>query len=71
MTNRSTRDELAPLSIEDPLFETVLDLRIAAMHDLLDRMAAESPAVALNALRAHFPEASLDQRVKAIAARRH
>jgi hypothetical protein len=49
----------------------VLDLRIAEMHSLLDKMAPASPAVALQALRQHFPETPFDERVRALKQSRH
>ena len=70
MVDRSD-DKLAGLTAEDPLFDMVLDLRIAEMHRLLDKMAPTSPAVALQALRQNFPEAPFDERVRALAKSRH
>jgi len=64
-------DKLAGLTAGDPLFEMVLDLRIAEMHRLLDKMAPASPAVALQALRQHFPETPFDERVRALKQSRH
>jgi hypothetical protein len=71
MVDRSERDKLAELTADDPLFDMVLDLRIAEMHRLLDQMAPQSPAVALQALRENFPEAPFDQRVRALKQSRH
>ena len=64
-------DKLAGLTAEDPIFDMVLDLRIAEMHRLLDKMAPASPAVALQALRQNFPETPLDERVRALKQSRH
>jgi hypothetical protein len=71
MVDRNDHDKLAGLTAEDPLFEMVLDLRIAEMHRLLDRMAPASPAVALQALRQHFPKTPFDERVRALKQSRH
>jgi hypothetical protein len=71
MVDRSERDKLAELTADDLLFDMVLDLRIAEMHRLLDQMAPQSPAVALQALRENFPEAPFDQRVRALKQSRH
>ena len=71
MANRTDPNEIGGLSAEDPLFDMVLDLRIAAMHRLLDAMAPTSPAVALQALRENFPEAPFDERVRVLTEVRH
>jgi hypothetical protein len=71
MVDRDDRDKVAGLTAEDPLFQMVLDLRIAEMHSLLDKMAPASPAVALQALRQHFPETPFDERVRALKQSRH
>jgi hypothetical protein len=70
MTKRET-PRLQLLSVEDPAFAPALDVRLAEMRKLLSQMDATSPAVAWRALREAFPEAPLDERVRAMTATRH
>jgi hypothetical protein len=70
MGERTNRGEIG-LTVQDPLFDAVLDVRIAAMHRLLDAMAPTSAAIALRSLRDAFPETSLDERVRALSGIRH
>jgi hypothetical protein len=67
MESETTGDDV----YEGIAFDTALESRIEAMHDLLDRMAPVSAATALKTLRDAFPEASLAQRVKALSHRHH
>jgi len=71
MSERTNRNDTGGLTAQDPLFEAVLDVRIAAMHRLLDAMAPTSAAAALRTLRDAFPETSLDERVRALNELRH
>ena len=59
------------LTADDPLFDVVLDLRIAEMHRLLDAMAPASTTSALNSLREAFPDAPLEERVRALSRTSH
>lgn len=59
------------LAPDDPQFKTALNRRVAAMRLMLDAMAIGSPAEALKALRDAFPDASLDERVRAVISSRH
>jgi hypothetical protein len=71
MGDRTKHDDVGGLTAQDPLFEAVLDVRIAAMHRLLDAMAPISVAGALRTLREAFPEASLGERVRILSEIRH
>jgi hypothetical protein len=71
MGERNTRSEGGGMTAVDPMFEAILDVRIAAMHRLLDAMAPTSAAVALKTLRDAFPETSLNERVRALSEPRH
>lgn len=56
-----------PLPADDPRFIAALDLQIAQMRRVLDLMGPSSSAEALRSLREAFPEASLEERVRAMA----
>ncbi len=71
MADRLESDAVSEDLYEGPCFDQILEHRIEAMHDLLDRMAPVSASVALKTLRDTFPEASLAQRVQALSVRRH
>jgi hypothetical protein len=58
-------------SAQDLELSNILDRRIAAMRRMLADMQPGSAASALRALRDAFPEASLEERVRALTATRH
>ncbi len=58
------------LSAEE-LDSTILDRRIAEMRQMLAETQPGSAASALRVLRDAFPEASLEERVRALTATRH
>lgn len=53
----------------DETGEAALNARIAAMRRLIDQMKPGTGAEALRALREHFPDAELEERVAAVAGR--
>jgi hypothetical protein len=59
------------LRSEELELTAMLDHRIADMRRLLAGMQPGSAALALRALRDAFPEASLEERVRALTAVRH
>ena len=69
--DKPDRPHLQLITVDDPAFTAALDRRIAEMRLLLNRMETASPAVALRTLRDAFPEAPLEERVRAIKATRH
>jgi hypothetical protein len=71
MADRVEGDTISEDNYEGIAFDTALEHRIEAMHEMLDRMAPVSAATALKTLRDAFPDASLAQRVKALSNRRH
>jgi len=67
--NKSFRQAL---SAEDLELSKILDGRIAEMRRMLaDMQPGSSAASALRALRDAFPEAPLEERVRALTATRH
>jgi hypothetical protein len=66
-----TQERAGRLASDDPQFKSALNQRIAEMRLMLDALAVGSPAEALKALREAFPEASLDERVRAVISSRH
>ncbi len=59
------------LSAEELELSTILDRRIAEMRQMLAETQPGSAASALRVLRDAFPEASLEERVRALTATRH
>ena len=59
------------LSAEELELSNMLDRRIADMRRMLANMEPGSAASALRVLRDAFPEASLEERVRALTATRH
>jgi hypothetical protein len=59
------------LSAEELELSKILDRRIADMRRMLADMQPGSAASALRVLRDAFPEASLEERVRALTATRH
>jgi len=59
------------LSAEELELSNMLDRRIADMRRMLANMEPGSAASALRVLREAFPEASLEERVRALTATRH
>jgi len=55
------------MTADDPIFVAALDHRIAEMQRLLKAMAPGSTTLALNTLRDAYPDASLDERVRALS----
>jgi len=68
MASKSYRQALHGEGFE---FSAMLDLRIAEMRRMLAVMQPGSAASALRALRDAFPEATLEERVRALTAVRH
>jgi hypothetical protein len=68
MASKSYRQVLRPDEVE---LSARLDRRIAEMRRLLAGMEPGSAATALRVLRDAFPEASLEERVRALTAVRH
>ncbi len=68
MASKSYRQ---PRNHADLDLSAVLDSRIAEMRRMLADMQPGSAASALRALRDAFPEASLEERVRALTAVRH
>ncbi|MEO8667438.1 MAG: hypothetical protein ABI399_02915 [Bauldia sp.] len=69
--DKPDKTALQLITVDDPRFTAVLDRRIGEMRHLLDAMEPTSPAVALRTLRDAFPEAPLDERVRAMTFARH
>ena len=68
MASKSYRQVLRPDEVE---LSAMLDRRIAEMRELLAGMEPGTAASALRVLRDAFPEASLEERVRALTAVRH
>lgn len=62
--------QASALAADDPRFMAALDLEIAQMRRVLDLMAPSSGAEALRSLRAAFPEAPFEDRVRAVSGMR-
>jgi hypothetical protein len=62
-------DNRATSTVNEPHFTEELDRRIAQMRRLLAAMKPQSAASDLKVLREAFPDASLDQRVRALSER--
>ena len=68
MVSKSYRQVLSADELE---LSNMLDRRIADMRRMLANMEPGSAASALRVLREAFPEASLEERVRALTATRH
>jgi len=68
MVSKSYRQVLSADELE---LSNLLDRRIADMRRMLADMQPGSTASALRVLRDAFPEASLEERVRALTATRH
>ena len=68
MVSKSYRQVLSADELE---LSNLLDRRIADMRRMLADMLPGSTASALRVLRDAFPEASLEERVRALTATRH
>ena len=68
MVSKSYRQVLSADELE---LSNLLDRRIADMRRMLADMQPGSAASALRVLREAFPEASLEERVRALTATRH
>lgn len=71
MVDRATSGEVGMTRAGDALVDAAVDPRIAEMHRLLEQMTDPSPTEALRALRDAFPDAPLDERVRAMKYSRH
>ena len=68
MVSKSYRQVLSADELE---LSNLLDRRIADMRRMLADMQPGSTASALRVLRDAFPEASLEERIRALTATRH
>jgi len=68
MASKSYRQALRPENVD---LSAILDRRIAEMRQMLADLQPGSAALALRVLRDAFPEASLEERVRALTATRH
>jgi len=71
MADRAQIDQLGMHSAGDAPNDATVDARIADMRRLLEQMTEPSTTEALRVLRDNFPDAPLDERVRAMKFSRH
>ena len=71
MVDRVAIGEIAMAGAGDVLMDAAVDARITEMRRFLEQMAEPSTTEALRALRDAFPDAPLDERVRAMKYSRH
>lgn len=69
MANRALEVEFG--KTENVRFDTAVDSRVGDMRRLLEKLSGQSTAEAMRVLRDAFPDAPLDERVRAMKSSRH